>query len=113
METAEVYFQSKEAYLSFISQVPKMPGDEPGPSVKAVLELMNDKSIDEIQIPRNSSSKCEPRTSRDQESNKSEIKPISTKGESDILICNDNPASKLSKMNSGCSEIIEHERELC
>ncbi len=108
METAEVYFESEEAYLSFISQIPKKPGDVPGPSVKAVFELMNDKSIDEIRIPRTSSSNCDPRTSRDQETNKTEMQPFSTKGEGN----NDDPESKLSKMTSGCSKIREREREL-
>ena len=83
---AEVYFQSEEAYLSFISQIPKKPGDVPGPSVKAVFDMMSDKSIDEIRIPRTSSSNCDPRTSKDQESNK-------TKDEGN----KHNPASKLRR----------------
>ena len=85
-KTAEVYFESEEAYLSFISQIPKKPGDVPGPSVKAVFDMMNDKSIDEIRIPRTSSSNCDPRTSKDEESNK--IKDEGNKH---------NPASKLRR----------------
>ena len=101
METAEVYFESEEAYLSFIAQIPKKPGDVPGPSVNAVFQLMNDKSIDEIRIPRTSSSNCDPRTSKDQESKKTNDEGT-----------NDNPASKQRRMTSGCSKKREREREL-
>ena len=56
MESAEVYFTTEEAYLDFLSQIPKRSGDVPGPAVIAVFDLMNDDSIDKIQIPKSSRS---------------------------------------------------------
>jgi len=87
MESAEVYFTTEEAYLDFLSQIPKRSGDVPGPAVIAVFDLMNDDSIDKIQIPK---------SSRSQQDNKSSSKTSSSKD-------NDEGLTEPPLLFTGCS----------
>lgn len=87
MDSAEVYFITEETYLDFLSQIPKRSGDVPGPAVIAVFDLMNDDSIDKIQIPKNSKS---------QQDNKSPSKTSPSKD-------NDEGLTESSLLFTGCS----------